>query len=437
MTKVAMEAVDAIRRRLAVEVPATDVSAEIERAYGQLRRRANVPGFRQGRAPRAVMERIFGDQVRADVFGRLVQESYVAALQEQQIEPVGQPEIITEQAEPGQALRYSATVEVRPTVVAAGYRGLAVERPVAQIGDAEVEAFIDRMRQSQAQLVPITDRQDAQRGDVATIDYEVRVDDRVVGRGERRFAEVGSEQLENPGAHLIGATIGAPTTFEIDYPADHSTAELAGKRAHFQVTISALGMRQVPEVDDAFATAHGCETVDGLRQRVREQLETGARRESDDHVRGDLIARLVEAHDFDVPPSMIERRADLLVEDVLESLGTRRPPASREAAVRAQLRGELEGQARAQVKAGLILEAIAAQEHLEVDDDELERRVDGLAESAGKARERVRALYQDPAARAGLRGRLLQERAIELVLNSAAVTDVERASGVAGSPANG
>jgi trigger factor len=134
---------------------------------------------------------------------------------------------------------------------------------------------------------------------------------------------------------------------------------------------------------------------------------------------------------------MVERRTDTLVEEVLEGLGTRRPAASREADVRAHLRADLQTRARDQVKAGLVLEAIAAQERLEVDDAELEARIDRLAESAGKARERVRALYQDAGARAGLRSRLLQERAIEWVLGRAAVTDVEQGSSVAGVPGNG
>jgi trigger factor len=150
-----------------------------------------------------------------------------------------------------------------------------------------------------------------------------------------------------------------------------------------------------------------------------------------------LVARLVTSHDFDVPQAMVERRIEQLVEDVLEGLGPRRPPASREDAVRTQLRGELGDRARDQVKAGLVLEAIADQEHLAVPDEELDARIDRLAETAGKARERVRALYQDPAARASLRGRLLQERALELVLERAVITDLEEPSGVAGVPGNG
>jgi len=437
MTKVALEAVGAVRRRLAVEIPAGDVAAEIERAYDQLRRKARVPGFRQGRAPRSVLERLFGDQVRADVFGRLVSESYVEALREQNIEPVGQPEIVTERAEPGEPLRYSATVEVRPSVVAAGYTGLAVERPRHTINDDDVSAFIERMRHSQARLVPIADRGTVRRGDIATIDYEAHIGTRLVGRGEQRRVEVGGEPTDGPGAHLDGAEIGAPVTFDVDYPADHDNAELAGQRVAFRVVVSALAARELPELDDAFAKhAADCESVADLRRKVREELEAAAARDAESSVRSSLIARLVGAHDFEVPEAMVERRTEALIDEVLDGLGQRRPPASREDAVRARLRSELHDRARDQVKATLVLEAIAAQEHLEVDDAEIEGRIDRLAESAGKSRERVRALYQDAGARAGLRSRLLQERAIELVVARAAIADTG-GSGVAGVPGNG
>lgn len=438
MTKVALETVDAVRRRLAVEIPAGDVTAEIDRAYDQLRRKARVPGFRQGHAPRAVLERMFGDQVRADVFGRLVSESYAEAVRDQQIDPVSQPEIVTERAEPGAPLRYSATVEVRPSVVAAGYTGLVAERPLRPVSEADVDSVIERLRHEQGRLVPVTERRVAQRGDVATIDYEARIDTKVVGRGERRLVEVGGEPNDGPGAHLEGVELDTATTFDIAYPAEHSNPELAGQRVTFRVVVTALALREIPELDDAFAArVADVQTVADLRQRVHEQLVAAAQRDADSSVRGALIARLVTSHDFDVPQAMVERRADALVEEVLDGLGPRRPPASREDEMRAQLRAELGERAREQVKAGLVLEAIAAQEALEVGDEELDARIDRLAESSGKARERVRALYQDSNARQSLRSRLLQERAIELVVSRAAITDVEQPSGVAGVSGNG
>jgi trigger factor len=438
MTKVALESVDAVRRRLAVEIPAAEVTAEIERAYEQLRRKARVPGFRPGRAPRPVLEKMFGDQVRADVFGRLVQESYTDAVREQQLQPVSSPEIVTERAVPGEPLRYSATVEVRPAVTAAGYDGLAVDRPVSFIGDADVERFLTSLRERHATLVQVGDRREARDGDIATITYEARIDGAVVGRGDQRLVEVGGEGNDGPGVRLAGAQIDTPTDFEVTYPADHSNPDLAGRTVRFDVTVRALALRDVPPLDDAFARAHAdCETVDALNALVREQLEAAAARESSTAVRSALVSQLVAAHDFEVPPAMVDRRAELLAEEVLDGLGQRRPPASREAEFRARLQRDLQEQARHQVKAALLLESIAEQERVAIEEAALDAHIDRLAETAGKARERVRALYQDPGARAGLRGRLLQDRALDLLVERAKISDVERPSAVAGVPGNG
>jgi trigger factor len=436
MTKVSMETVGPVRRRLAVEVPAVEVAAEIERAYDHLRRTANVRGFRPGRAPRSVLEQLFGDRIRADVFGKLVQDSYSEALREQNIEPVGQPDIVTESAEPGEALRYSATVEVKPTITPIGYTGLEAERPLKPVSADDVEGFLENIRQSYAQLLPISDRSRAARGDVATVDYEARIDGRLIGRGEDRQILVGSEH--EVGGRLEGAEKGVEQEFDVDYPADHEDAELAGRSVHFRVHVKTLSAREVPDLDDDFAKDHGeSGTLAELRQRVRQHLEAGAARDADEVTRSALIDQLVRSHPIEAPPSMVERRIESMIEDFIDSLGPRRPPAGREAEVRARLRSEFESRAIDQVKAGLILEAIAQQEKLEITDADLEAQIDRVAERAGTARERVRALYQEPSARVALRARMLQTRALDLVIERANIRTVERTSAVAAEPGNG
>jgi trigger factor len=436
MTKVSMETVDSIRRRLAVEVPAVEVTAEIERAYDQLRRTANVRGFRPGRAPRPVLQQLFGDRVEAEVFGKLVQDSYGEALREQNIEPVGQPEIVTERAEPGEPLRYSATVEVKPLITPSGYAGLKADRPLKPVRDQDVDEFLEHICQSYAQLVPIVDRTRAARGDVATVDYEARIDGSLVGRGEDRQLLVGSE--DELGARLEGAEKAVDLELDIDYPDDHGNRELAGRRVHFRVRVKSLFKREVPDLDDDFAKDHGeSDTLAGLKERARQHLEATAARDADEATRSALVDQLIRAHPVEVPRAMVERRTESMVEDFLESLGPRRPPAGRENEVRVQLRAEFEPRASDQVKAGLILEAIAQHERIEIADEEIEAQVDRVAERAGSAKERVRALYQDASARAALRAKMLQTRALELVTERATIRTVERTSAVADDPGNG
>jgi trigger factor len=437
--KVDVEVVDTLRRRLAVEVPAEEVQAEIEKTYADLGRTARVPGFRPGRVPRHVLERMFGERVRADVFGSVIQRSYGEAVAEQQIAVVGQPEIVTEHAEPGAPLRYTATVEVKPEVVAEHYIGIEAERPLVAVSEADVAATIEGLRQSLAQLQPITDRSEAQAGDVVTVEYQAHVDGRPVGRAEQRNVELGANKLPPEfDRALIGASVGSDVAFDATYPPDHATPELRGKTVHFTVRVQRLSRKEVPGLDDEFAKDHGaCATFDELRARVRQQLEAQAAEAADAAVQRALLDELSKRHDIPVPVAMVRRRTEALLEEVWHEWQQQRIVPKNESLARERLRVELEPRAREQVKLGLLLEAIARQEGIAVSADDVDARVAALAAGAGTAAERVRALYQNPEARRQLHARMLQGRAIDAVVARATITDVERSPNIAEVRENG
>ncbi len=437
--KVAVETLDAVRRRLAVEVPAEEVQAEIAKAYAQLGRGAKVHGFRPGRVPRQVLERLFGDRVRGEVFGRLMRESYAAVIEERQIEALGQPEFVTEQAEPGAALRYSATVEVKPEITVASYRDLEVDRPLAVVTEAHIDAYMEQLRQSLAQLRPITDRQDVQRGDVVTLDYEATVDGREVDRAEGRDLEIGANNFPPQfDEHLVGATVGAELRFVVKQATDASAPESPEKTVQFHVRLRGLSQKEVPALDDEFAKDHGeCSTLEELRQRVRQQLESDAGRRADEAVRRALAVRLADTHDIPVPTALVQARIEAMLAELISEWQRRRIQPRNRADAIARLRSELEPQARQQVKIALLLEAIAQQEGVSVDEREVDERIETLAAASGFGAERVRAAYQSVEARRQLRTRLLHARTLDAVARTARIHTTQRTDSVAEADENG
>ena len=289
-----------------------------------------------------------GDQVRAEVFGKLVQTSFREALREKNIEPIGEPEIVTERAEPGAALRYSVTLEVKPTVQASGYAGLEAARPLRRVDDTDIDRVLQNLRESLAQLHPITDRTRAQPEDMATIDYVVRSGARIVAHGDNQLRPVGTSEPGDPlGAHLDGMEVGSTREFTGEVPSEMAEQEGAERTLAYRVTLKALARKELPPLDDEFAKDHGdCDTLDELRRRIRTQLEAAAVADADGAVRGTLLDQLVRQHDFEVPRAMIDQRAESLLEELFERMGPRRPGPEREAALRAQLRQEVEERAR-------------------------------------------------------------------------------------------
>ena len=428
-----------MRRRLVVEIPARDVTQELDRAFSELRQTASVRGFRRGRVPRAVLERVAGDKLRAEVFERLVQDSFLEALREEQIDPVGQPEIETESAaRAGEPLRYSATVEVKPEFEVGSYDGVAVERPLRVVEDIDVEAYLEHARQQAARIEPIDGRDETQAGDIATLDYEARVAGALIGKADDRLVEVGGDDALEMGSHLVGLAVGDTIDFEIVYPGDFDTPDLAGKTVAFSVTVKAVGSREVPAIDDDFAKAYGgFDDLVQMQTKVREELEAQAARAADGAARSSIVDMLLQENDFEVPQTMVDRSAEGLVSEFLASMGQRRPPASREQEMRDHLRQEMEPRARQQVRANLLLEAIAGRENIEVGDDDIDHEIEHQAQHAGTAGARLKSLYQDPSARMGLRLQMLRERALDRVVEKANVRTVEEKSSVAGTPGNG
>ena len=427
--RVTVEDVTPVQKRLNVDIPAERVHKEMDRAFQVVGRQARLPGFRPGRAPRPVLERMFGEQVRREVFGRLVEESFHEAVERHGLAVVGTPELDAHPPATGEALRYSAIVDVRPTIALQDLAGLEVARPLVTVTDDDVDRMLGALRESVAQLRPVEDRAVVEAGDVVTVHLTSRLDGGEPVRREGVLVEAGAGSfplaLER---QLVGQHRGARLPLRVPYPPDYGNPLLAGKTAEFDAEIADLRVKEVPPLDDDFARDHGrCDTLAELRARVRADLEREAQTGADESVREAVLEQALARHTFDVPPSLLERRTEALI----ASLDLRLPEGAEREQALADLRQRVHPRAARQVRGELLLDALAARDRLEIGDEEVNAAVDAIAARERQVIEKVRAIYDRPEARAALRAKLARDRVLEGLVAAARVMPAPPDSSVA------
>ncbi|MCC6850120.1 MAG: trigger factor [Deltaproteobacteria bacterium] len=422
--QVTVEDLSPIKKKLGIAVPPEEVQAKIDAAYRGLSRSARIKGFRPGKVPRKVLEQYYGSQVESEVIGELIQHSFVHALEERQLQAVARPEIVAEEVRPAEGLRYSATIEVKPEVRVEGYANLEVDRTVDPVGEEAIDAQLERARQSFAQMVPVTDREEVAYGDLVSIAYTGVVDARALtGSGpQSRVVEVGSGTFPPPFEEkLVGMKRGESTHIAIDYPPSHHSADVAGKTVTFRVEIKDIGRKELPVLDDEFAKDHGeCGSLAELRDKIRQGLTSAAEREADERVRIALVKRIVERNPFDVPEALTAQRFDAMAREV----GISGAQSSGNAEIDGKLdeiRAELRVRAQESVHSALVLERIAAQENLATTEAEIDERIAEIVSAAPRERERLADLYRHPEARRDVAERLGQEKALSWVVEHATV----------------
>jgi len=399
-----------VTRLLRVAVAPEQVRTAFDTALTRVANRAKIDGFRKGKVPRHVVEKRYGEEVRKDVVQDLVERACGEAIRHHGLRPVANPSLVSQELADDGTLRFEARVEVRPEFVLGEYKGLEVERRIARVEDEHVSRALDSLRERMAVLLTEEERVNVQPGDVVQFDMYAFADGRPIdsASGQGIQLEVGSGRFpEEFERGIVGVTRGIQTPIDVRFPDDHRDQELAGKLVRFQVTVREIKNKILPKLDDEFAREVGyddCDTLEKLREHVRKDLEAGAERDADRRVRNTLLARLVEAHQFEVPPTLVEQQ----IVDSLHDMGVQSLPPDKVDEVRTAL----EPGATRQVRAGFILDAIAAAEELKVEQEELESVVNRQMAGAGADAERVRSYYSNPAAVRSLYASMLRDKAL-------------------------
>ena len=378
---------------LEVEVPADRLDRSIRDAVARLSRQTRVAGFRPGKAPRPILERVLGPTaVLEEAVDRLVQVSYRDAVIEQGIVPLTNADVEIVEAEEGKPLRFKATIQVRPEVVLGDYANFNFTPEIETVDDAKVDKVLDELRDQNATLSAVEDRP-AKDGDWAIIGFEGTRDGVPFdgGKTDRMPLVIGEDRLI-PGfeAHIVGLSPGEATEFDITFPEDYAEPTLAGEQAHFAVDLKELREKILPAADDEFARSMGAyETIDALKVDIGERLRRNALDRARHEFSDKIIEYAVANATIDLPDVLVEQEVEVMHDEFRTTLARQgiAEPAYLKATGQseADLHAEFRPRAEQRTKVLLVLSAVADAEGVEVSDAEIEAQVN-LA----------RARYQDP-----------------------------------------
>ncbi len=430
-----MEKLENSRVKLAVEIDAPTLEGAMQEAYRQNVKKINIPGFRKGKAPRQIIEMNYGPDVFVeDAVEILLPRLYQEALTETEIQAVDQPEVDIESIDRAEGATFSYTVDVYPELKLGKYKGLEVEREMVQVSDQDVENILKQQQERHSELV-VAEHTAVQDGDFAIIDFVGYVEGKPFsgGAAENQTLQVGSGQFI-PGfeEQLIGGSVGETRDIKVTFPEEYHAEQLAGQEATFTVTIKELKEKFLPEIDDEFAkdiSEHA--TLDELKAEIRKNLEDDATRRTTERMENKLLELIAEDSSVEIPQSMIEHQASHLFDHFLQNM--QRQGFSEEMYLemtgqsREDLQKQFGPQAKTQIINDLILEAVNEQEAVAVTAAEVDEKIQEYMTSAGEMdselEERMREYWNNQ--RQGIEMSLLRSKAMQLIVDSATITEVE------------
>jgi trigger factor len=427
------------RKEIKIEIEPAQIRTAYDRISERYAKGANVPGFRRGHAPQSVVRNRFKSEIRSEVLRELLPEAVNNAIGEHSLATIGEPDVHLDNTEALERLgeepiTVKVGVEVFPEVKLDKYKGLEAVRRTRPVTDADVENMIDGLRDASASLQPVEDR-GAEAGDTVTINVlgkfidapeeeDIKADDVEVVLGGEGVQQEFTDNLQD-------ARSDDTKSFLVDYPEDFTSKGLAGKKVQYEAQVTAVRRKELPEVDDEWAKSLGddFDSVETLRTKIREDLQNRSASESDHRLRTEVMRKLLEAHKFEVPQSLVDQQTSHRLESVVrDMIGRGIDPRSRDVNWEGA-REELKVQAEEDVRASMLLEQIADEEKITVSDEEVEAEIEAISAASRQPKEQVRAALTKDGGERSIAHRLRNRKALDLLIANASVTEGEWSDG--------
>ena len=411
--------VGGLTKKLKIVLPKEEVSKELDAGFQKIKNDVNIKGFRRGKVPRHILEKTYGQQVRAEVAEKLVQATYFDAVEKKKLDVVAHPEIKSPVFEKDGSFSYEAEVDTRPQFELSEYKGLEIEKEEISVSDEEIESEIERMRKENAPLRSVEDRT-AQENDLAIVDFDGFHNGEQLKEvhGENVTVDIGTgrhgQEFENK---LVGMNKGEESSVEVDFTADSPNPVLAGKKVEFKINLKEIKERVLPDLDDEFAKDVGEEfdTLAALREHIRERIHAEKEVALKGEVYDRIMQKLTEANEFEVPSRLVQFEIDEYIKQTEETLKRGGLTLESAGVNRAEAEERYRDTAVKRVKGDFILKKIAEMEDIKVLDEDLNNGFARIAKQYNMTVPEVQGYFKNRDDMLPFIGEILNEKILEFL----------------------
>lgn len=413
--------------KLTIEASADELEKAIQGAYLKNRGKFNIPGFRKGKTPRPMIEKLYGIGVfYEDAANAIIPDAYAKAAEETDLEIVSQPSIDVVQIEKGKPFIFTAEVALKPEVTLGAYKGVEIEKISVDVAEEEINAEIEKERENNARLVTVSDRNTVQDGDLTSINFEGFVDGVAFegGKGEDYQLEIGSHSfIDTFEDQLIGAEVGVEKEVNVTFPEAYHAPELAGKPALFKVTVNEIKAKEMPEVDDEFAKdVSDFETLEEYKADIKAKLVEKKEKEAAGKKEDAVIEKIITNATMDIPAAMIDTQVNRMAEDFahrIQQQGLSIEQYFQFTGMNADaFLAQMRPQAEKRIQSRLVLEAVAKAENIEISEEAMENEIASMAENYKMEVEKLKEFIRD-AELEQIKEDLAIQEAVKLVVDAA------------------
>lgn len=431
--KVSAEKLNKTQAQVVVEVPEEEFETSLQKAYRIVVKKVNIPGFRKGKAPRRILENIYGrEALLEEALQEAVPKAYFQALEQLKEEyvAVSDPQYEIVQTQKGQPLIFKATFDLKPEVNLGQYKGLELEKNIKEIKVSDIDAEVTKIQQRYAKLVVVEGP--AEKGDVLSIDFQGKVDGQAFpgGTGENYSLELGSQTFI-PGfeEQLIGQKQGETRDVKVTFPEDYHAQELAAKEAVFTVTVKEIKRKEMAPLDDEFAKdVSEFTTMQELRDDIENRLKETAAKKSEQELRDKAIKAAVEKAEMELPSSMVENRVNHYIQDMASRLQQQGISFEYYLNVTNKTLEDIKKDyvpgAEASIKADLVLEALAKAEGIKAEAEDLDKEIASIAEHYKQEPVKVRETLEKQGQISSLEFGIMIDKAADLIIKEAIITEI-------------